>query len=95
VLTVDRRQDALVVPEESLIATREGYIVFRVDEAGRAERREVSVGLRNPGIAQITAGLEPGDRVVRTGHMRVADGVPLNIAADAPPSTGGADGGEA
>ena len=62
--------------------------MFRVDDAGRAERREVSVGLRTPGIAQITAGLEAGDRVVRTGHMRVADGVPLSIAEDAPAGAG-------
>ena len=95
VLTVDQRQNALVVPEESLIATREGYIVFRVDESGRAERREVSVGLRNPGIAQITAGLQAGDRVVRTGHMRVADGVPLTIADDAAPVADADDAGAA
>lgn len=88
VLTVDRRKDALVIPEAALIATREGYIVFRVNDAGRAERREVSVGLRNPGIAQITAGLEAGDRVVRTGHMRVADGVPLSIAEEPPADAG-------
>lgn len=95
VLTVDRREDALVVPEEALIATREGYIVFRVDDDGRAQRREVSVGLRNPGTAQITAGLEAGDRVVRTGHMRVADGVPLSIADELPPAADADGAGEA
>lgn len=95
VLTVDERRDALVVPEESLIATREGYIVFRVDEDGRAERREVSVGLRQPGIAQITAGLAAGDRVVRTGHMRVADGVPLSISDETGEAPGAGEAPEA
>jgi len=82
VLTVNERRNALVVPEEALIATREGYIVFVVDADGRAERREVEVGLRNPGVAQVTRGLELGERVVRTGHMRVADGSPLSIAGE-------------
>lgn len=75
---------ALVVPEQALIATREGYMVFLVDAAGRAERRDVTVGLRNPGVAEVTSGLALGDRVVRSGHMRVADGSPLSIVAPEP-----------
>ncbi|MDZ7670381.1 MAG: efflux RND transporter periplasmic adaptor subunit [Gammaproteobacteria bacterium] len=79
-LTVAERDDALVIPEEALIATREGYMVFIVNDEDRAQRRRVDIGLRNPGIVEVTEGLEPGDRVVRTGHMRVADGAPLSIA---------------
>lgn len=81
VLTVDVREDAVTVPEEALIATREGYMVFVVDDEDRARRRSVEIGLRHPGRVQITEGLEPGERVVRTGHMRVADGSPLSIAS--------------
>lgn len=79
-LTVSERDDALVIPEEALIATREGYMVFVVNDEDRAERRSVEIGLRNPGMVEVTDGLERGDRVVRTGHMRVADGAPLSIA---------------
>lgn len=82
VLTVDLREGALVIPEEALIATREGYIVFVVDEDQRAERRSVQIGLRNPGVVEIVQGLELGERVVRTGHMRLADGSPLTIAGE-------------
>jgi membrane fusion protein (multidrug efflux system) len=78
-LTVAERERAVVIPEESLIATREGYIVFLVGEDGRAHRREVQVGLRNPGLVEITEGLARGERVVRTGHMRVGDGSPLMV----------------
>lgn len=78
-LTIAERERALVVPEESLIATREGYIVFLVGEDGRAHRREVKIGLRNPGVAEITEGLALGDVVIRTGHMRVAEGSPLSV----------------
>ena len=79
VLTVRERDNALVIPEEALIATREGYMVFQVGEDGTAVRRNVDIGLRNPGVVEITGGLSAGDRVVRTGHMRVADGSPLAI----------------
>lgn len=81
-LTVDQRSDALVVPEEALIATREGYMVFVVAEDGTAEHREVAIGLRSPGVAQVVEGLSLGERVVRTGHMRVAAGSPLEVVAN-------------
>lgn len=81
VLTVGVHENALTIPEEALIATREGYMVFVVDDENRARRRSVEIGLRNPGRVQITDGLEAGERVVRTGHMRVADGSPLDIAS--------------
>jgi len=79
VLTVREREDALVIPEEALIATREGYMVFVVGEDATALRRPVEIGLRNPGLVQITSGLAAGEKVVRTGHLRVADGSPLEI----------------
>ncbi|MFW6092702.1 MAG: efflux RND transporter periplasmic adaptor subunit [Pseudomonadota bacterium] len=84
-VTVNERQ-ALVIPEEALIATREGYMVFVIDAEGRAERHNVTTGLRNPGVVQITEGLEAGDRVVRTGHMRLADGVPVEVLAESAPT---------
>src|SRR5690606_33674024 len=79
VLTVRKREAALVVPEEALIATREGYMVFLVGDDGTAVRRPVEIGLRNPGVVQITSGLAAGDRVIRSGHMRVADGSPIEV----------------
>lgn len=91
-LTVSRRENALVVPEESLVATSEGYIVFVVGEDGRAERRRVEIGLRNPGRAEVVEGLEAGERVVRTGHLRVADGSPLEVVDDTTTAAGGAGG---
>jgi membrane fusion protein (multidrug efflux system) len=81
VLTVDQRSNALTIPEEALIATREGYMVFVVDDGNRARRRSVEIGLRDPGRVQIVEGLEPGERVVRTGHMRIGDGSLLSIGS--------------
>lgn len=80
-LTVRHREDALVIPEQALIATREGYIVFVVGKDGTAVGRPVQIGLREPGLVQIIDGLAAGERVVTTGHLRVADGTPLEIVA--------------
>ncbi len=70
------REEALVIPEEALVPTRGGYRVFVVED-GKAHLREVQIGLRQPGLAEITAGLEAGDRIVRRGQIALADGDPV------------------
>jgi len=72
-LTVDQRENATVIPEEALIPTREGYMVFTVQN-GTAQARDVRIGLRKPGIVEIREGVEPGETVISTGHISVQDG---------------------
>lgn len=67
------RNQTLIVPEEALVPTRTGYVVFVVQDQ-TARRREVSIGLRRPGIVEIRTGLEPGETVIRSGHISVSDG---------------------
>lgn len=75
-VTVDVREARPVVPEEALVATRLGYLVFIVEE-GSARAREVRVGLRQDGMVEIVEGLQIGDRVVRSGHLRLSGGEPV------------------
>lgn len=67
------REEALVIPEESLVPTRGGYQVFRVAD-GKARLQAVAIGLRKPGLVEITSGLQAGDRVVRRGQIALTDG---------------------
>jgi membrane fusion protein (multidrug efflux system) len=87
-VTLERREDRPVVPEEALVSTRSGYIAFVVED-GTAHRREVTVGLREPGLAEIREGLEAGETVVRAGQMNLADGVPIEVVDRAPRAAGG------
>lgn len=64
------------VPEESLVPMRGGYAVFTVRE-GRATRRPVTIGLRRAGLAEVLDGLEPGERVVKRGHMQLENRDPV------------------
>lgn len=73
VVTVGERENQPVVPEESLVGTRTGFMVFVIEE-GLAYSREVQTGLRRDGIVEIREGLQLGDRVVRSGHMRLEEG---------------------
>ena len=67
------REEALVIPEESLVPTRGGYRAFRVED-GKARLRKVEIGLRKPGLVEITGGLQAGDRIVRRGQIALTDG---------------------
>jgi len=78
VVTLGVREKRPVIPEESLVATRKGYIVFVVEDH-TAKRREVRIGLREAGKVEIREGLNPGERVVRAGQMNVSDGTPVRI----------------
>ncbi|MCC5869310.1 MAG: efflux RND transporter periplasmic adaptor subunit [Gammaproteobacteria bacterium] len=80
-LIVERLDDLAVLPEEALIGTRDGYIVFVV-EGDKARRRAVTTGLREDGIVAITEGLEPGEIVVQRGHSRISDGTSVEISGD-------------
>lgn len=82
------REAALVIPEEALVPTRQGYQVFVVEDA-TARLREVDIGLRQPGLVEITAGLAAGDRVVRRGHIELSDGDPVRaLEATSEPENG-------
>lgn len=73
-LTVDVHKQTPVIPEEALVPTRTGYMVFVVKDS-KAKGREVKIGLRKPGVVEIREGLEPGETVVQSGHISVHEGV--------------------
>ncbi len=83
-VTVETRADRPVVPEEALVSTRTGYLVFVVDDDGVARRRDVRIGLRVPGRVELAEGVAVGETVVRAGHMALSDGDPVEIVEDLP-----------
>lgn len=77
-LTVDVRRNAVVIPEQALVPTRKGYLVYVVENR-KAHQRNVTIGLRRPGEVEIRKGLEPGQTVVVAGHIELADGDRVDI----------------
>ncbi|PJI39044.1 efflux RND transporter periplasmic adaptor subunit [Ferrovibrio sp.] len=89
-LSVGKVPDAMMVPEESLLAQGGEQFVFVIRE-GRATRTRVTVGQRLPGLAQITNGLHPDDHVAITGLQQLRDGSRVrqtNAQGSAPPASG-------
>ncbi|TVS16677.1 MAG: efflux RND transporter periplasmic adaptor subunit [Planctomycetaceae bacterium] len=80
-VTVGERPDRPVIPEESLVATRRGYMVFVVED-GVAVSREVTTGLRLEGMVEIVEGLAEGEQIVREGHLRLSGGDAVQAEED-------------
>jgi len=77
-LITERKENRPAVPEQALVSTRGGYLVFEVED-DTAKKREVVTGLRREGWVEILDGVTAGERVVRTGQMRLSDGDRLTI----------------
>lgn len=79
VTLVREQQTSVVVPEGSVIPEQSKQYVFTVVN-DKAQRREVEVGHRAPGQVQILSGLDPGERIVVEGALKLRDGMAVSEA---------------
>src|SRR5258708_34562773 len=75
-LATNIRPNAVVVPEDALLPM-EGATFIWVIKQGKADRRQVSVGVRTAGWAEIQTGVEAGDSVVVGGGERLFPTAPV------------------
>ncbi len=93
---LERRPDALLIPEAALMPTKDGQFVFKVVD-GAASMVPVKIGLRQDAEVEIIEGLAAGDIVVTGGQLKLQTGVPVMLPPDlAPPAAdqGGAQQGQ-
>ncbi len=64
-----RPREALVIPDAAVLDTGERKLVFVETAPGRFEPREVGVGERRSGEAEILSGLEAGERVATRANF--------------------------
>ena len=78
-----RQRQAIVIPEECLVAKGEKQFVYVVDTTtgNTVERREVRIGTRKPGKVEIVAGLEPDELIITDGAIKVRPGSTVSIRA--------------
>ena len=79
-LIVERRDNAMLVPEQAVVPLEGGSAVFRVVD-GKAALTRVELGQRRAGQVEIVRGLAPGDQVVTAGQLKLRDGAPVTVAA--------------
>jgi membrane fusion protein, multidrug efflux system len=76
-LATSIRPNAIVVPEDALLPMQGATYVWVIKD-GKADRRQVTLGVRTAGWAEIVGGgIEAGDQVVVGGLERLFPGAPV------------------
>lgn len=73
-LTLKLKEDAIVIPESSVIASGDRNIVYVLDQEDAAQIRPVKIGIRQAGLVEILSGVKPGERVVAEGIQKIRPG---------------------
>ncbi len=84
-LILEKRDRALLVPEQAIVPQGQKAFVFRVVD-NKAVLTPVTLGQRRPGQVEVTAGLNPKDLVVTDGQIKLRDGMPVQVLPPAAPA---------
>jgi HlyD family secretion protein len=71
-------EQALKVPSSALFSCKDGWCVFTVED-GRARRRTIDVGHRNPLEAEVLKGLQAGQVVIRYPGNQLQEGARVRV----------------
>jgi membrane fusion protein (multidrug efflux system) len=71
------KANAILVPEQSIWPIGQDKTVYVVVD-GKAQRRVVTLGERQPGKVEVLSGLEVGDVVVTAGQLKLYEGATVN-----------------
>ncbi len=79
VLTLSEQPNAIVVPAQAVQTGQEGQYVFIVKADNTVESRPVTVVRTAENQSVIEKGLQPGDKVVTDGQLRLVSGTKVEI----------------
>ena len=77
------RPNAIVIPQRAVLESPKGKFAYIVNAESKAEPRPLEVGEWTSDGWIINAGLQPGDRVIVDGVMKIGPGAPVKVTDDA------------
>ncbi|HEV8680717.1 MAG TPA: efflux RND transporter periplasmic adaptor subunit [Stellaceae bacterium] len=80
-LILNTRRGVPTVPAQTVQDGSTGQYAYVIKEDNTVERRDVEVSIVQDGIAVVTKGLSPGEKVVVEGQHRLTKGARVRIAA--------------
>lgn len=82
---IDKRDNAVLVPEQSVVLRPAGTVVYAIT-GGKAAQRAVTTGARKAGMVEITKGLAGGETVALDGAGFLSDGASVSVKETAKPA---------
>ncbi len=79
--------ETYIEPETNTVEIRRNYSAFVAVGDTVAQQRQLELGLEQGERVEVLAGLEPGDRLVITGHRNLSDGDRIRVAGQPRPGT--------
>jgi membrane fusion protein (multidrug efflux system) len=76
------RSTVLLVPEGALVPRDKRQFVWVIESGGTVAQREVTIGRRRPGAAELLTGLKAGEKVVVEGVGRMVPGAPVRSVGE-------------
>ncbi len=86
VLTLAEQNNAIIVPTPAVQTGQQGQFVFVVKPDMTAETRPVVVTRTVGNESIVDKGLQPGEKVVTDGQIRIQPGIKLDVKPGAPPA---------
>lgn len=80
ILSGAQRPNAILVPQRAVLEGPQGKFVYLVNSESKAEARPVQLGDWQNDDWIVTAGLNPGDKVIVDGVMKIGPGAPVRVA---------------
>jgi RND family efflux transporter MFP subunit len=78
-VVLEVKQDALMVPEQSVVLRPAGKVVYVVAD-NRAAQRVVQTGLKQDGLQEVVSGLARGELIATDGAGFLSDGAAVTLA---------------
>ncbi len=77
---ITEERSAILIPEKSVVQVTDNAFVYVVGPDQTATRKPVQLGARQPGVVEITGGLQEGDQIVTEGIIKLRDGMQVRTA---------------
>jgi RND family efflux transporter MFP subunit len=75
------KDDAVCVPQSAIVPKGATTVVYVVDKDNRAREKQVTVGIENTTIVELTDGIQPGEKVITKGNTLVNEGTLVRVVA--------------
>lgn len=76
-LATSTRPNAVVIPEDAVLSLQGEQVVWVIVD-GKAQRRDVTLGVRTPGFVEVISGISVAEQVVVGGGERLAPDAAVN-----------------